>query len=227
MTLKDIDSSRLLFDIKSPDFVKNIKHKIKEFTEYKGDIPEKKLFQWIVLMYDIRSDMRSTTDYYLRKHESAEIVGMPKDKSRWKKPIEDMLVGKDSVVNELIVAYLWQFGLPEVLQLVAYQSLLSSETKRAVSFDGDRNTIKIIEETGDRINKLTRIILNSGDVDEITLARNALYARVEKEKLKLRPEDVVRFISEEGGLPDEFNPYGAGYMPEHSKFIGDEEPTDD
>jgi len=44
------------------------------------------------------------------------------------------------------------------------------------------------------------------------------------ERLLLRPEDIVKHITDNGCLPDDFNPYG-GYMPENSRFLGDEPPT--
>jgi hypothetical protein len=103
-------------------------------------------------------------------------------------------------------------------------SLLSSETRKAISSKGNKDTIKIITETGDEIRRLTRIVFHSGEYDEITKARNALYAKAEKERLKLRPEDIVHAFSETGELPEEFNPYGSDYKVEKSKFIGDEEP---
>jgi len=47
---------------------------------------------------------------------------------------------------------------------------------------------------------------------------------VPKEPLQLRPEQIVKYITENGKLPDDFNPYGH-YMPEPSRFLGDETPT--
>jgi len=43
------------------------------------------------------------------------------------------------------------------------------------------------------------------------------------EKLQLRPEDIIKHITENGKLPAGFNPYG-DYMPEKSKFLGDGPP---
>lgn len=46
---------------------------------------------------------------------------------------------------------------------------------------------------------------------------------INKEELKLRPEDIVRILSEKGSLPDSFNPYGK-YKVGKLKFLGDTEP---
>lgn len=48
-------------------------------------------------------------------------------------------------------------------------------------------------------------------------------AVINKEELKLRPEDIVRILSEKGSLPDSFNPYGK-YKVGKLKFLGDTEP---
>lgn len=225
MTLKDIDTSRLLYDIKSADFVEKIKNKIPVFKEYKGKIPEKKIFSYIILMYDINSEFwRSVLDYYERKRVCAELVEFKKVKGKWTQEVEDVLIGKNEEANTMIVEYIAQFGLPELYQLVGHLSLLGSETRKTISFKGNKDSLRILKEAGDEISRLTRIVFHSGDYDEITSARNALYAKAEKERIKLRPEDVVKLISEEGQLPDDFNPYGEGYMPEKSKFLGDEEP---
>jgi hypothetical protein len=44
-----------------------------------------------------------------------------------------------------------------------------------------------------------------------------------EESLSLRPEQIVRYLTDNGKLPYDFNPYGQ-YMPEDMKFIGDTPP---
>jgi hypothetical protein len=46
----------------------------------------------------------------------------------------------------------------------------------------------------------------------------------EENRLKIRPEDIVKLREELNTLPDEFNPYGADYMISKPKFLGDEPP---
>ena len=46
----------------------------------------------------------------------------------------------------------------------------------------------------------------------------------EKVKLKLRPEEIVRYLTDNGKLPDDFNPYG-NYEVAPLKFLGDTEPA--
>ena len=44
------------------------------------------------------------------------------------------------------------------------------------------------------------------------------------ESLGLRPEEIVKTLTENGKLPDDFNPYG-DYIPEQSVFLGERKPT--
>ena len=47
---------------------------------------------------------------------------------------------------------------------------------------------------------------------------------VENFGVEVKPENAVGLFMELGKLPDDWCPYGTGYVPERSKFIGDEEP---
>ena len=47
---------------------------------------------------------------------------------------------------------------------------------------------------------------------------------LEEDKYKIKPESIVKLLAENGKLPDEWCPYGTGYMPSRSRFIGDTEP---
>jgi len=224
MTLQDIDGARFLYDPTSKDLVKKLQQAIPEFSSYKGKIPILKVCQYVVLMYDPSSPLwRNVLDYYVRKSTCADMVGFPKTKGQWSKDAEAILTGEDSQVNDMIVAYIAQMGMVEMYQLVAYLSLLSSETRKAIDYKGDKNSIDIITKTGDKIRELLKVVFRSGEYDEIAQVRKALYSRLEKERLRIRPEEIVSMISEEGVLPQEFNPYG-DYEVEKSKFIGDEEP---
>jgi hypothetical protein len=45
------------------------------------------------------------------------------------------------------------------------------------------------------------------------------------DSIKVRPEDFVRLIAE-NGFPEEWNPYGEGYHPLKPRFINDEQPEE-
>jgi len=48
---------------------------------------------------------------------------------------------------------------------------------------------------------------------------------LEEDKLGLKPESIVGILAEQGKLPDDWCPYGTGYMPEKPRFLGDEPPS--
>jgi len=224
MTLKDIDSKRLLFNIHSKTLIKDISS-IEEFSNYKGKIPKTKLFQYIILMYDVNSSMwRSFPAYFTRKFQVARIVGFPTgEDGKYSKQVSEMLIGLNKEVNNLIVSYIAQFAQVEYTHLVALSIILDTETRKLLSGDIDKNADQVIDRVTQRIGELTRVIFNSGDNDEISFVRQALYSQAEKDKLMFRPEAIAELLAQGLDLPDDYNPYGKGYKPDDMKFAGDHE----
>jgi hypothetical protein len=224
MKQTEYDFSKCLFNPNSTGFLKSIKEAIPEFEQYKGVLPDRKLFTWIVVMFDLDSPIRKTiTNYYDRKKLSAEIAVWNKNgKGEFEDPVTELLLGKDEKANMLIVAYLTQFSMPEYLQLIAYLNMSYDITRDIMKGSYDQNTAKTLDYITERIKLLTNIVFGSGQTDEIMAARKALYEVAEKERIKLNPESIVKIIIEEGELPDSFNPYPKGYKPEKIKFRGDE-----
>lgn len=213
-----------LHDPHTMGFLRDIKEAIPEFKQYKDKLPDKKLFTWIVVMFDLNSPIRKTiTNYYDRKKLSAEIAQFEKKSNgEFDDEVTDMLLGKNERVNVLIVAYLTQFSMPEYLQLIAYLNMSYDITRDIMKGSYDQNTAKTLDYITDRVRLLTNVVFGSGQVDEIMAARKALYEMAEKERIKLNPESIVKIIIDEGALPEDFNPYGKKYKPEKIKFRGDE-----
>lgn len=206
--LAEIDSSKLLYDIHSKTFVDDIRKGVPEFEAYKGDM-DKKVFQYIVLMYDLKTVMRvECPDYFQRKYMTASMVGFPKTRQGFTEASENILIGRDKEVNSLIVAYVFQFSMPEYSALVAYEAILASEMQKVMKGSNTKDSGKVVDDATKKIQELTRSVFRSGDYDENTELRNALYARIEKEKTRLRPEQIVRAYEETGALPDDWCPYG-------------------
>ena len=228
MILKDVDSSKLLFDIHASDLVEQFKAKFPEFSDYESKISEKKVVQYIVLMCDMGSPLRiEKPDYYQRKYSSALLVKFPTAKKELTPESEGIVLGKDDVVNQTMVSYIASYGLPNYTLLIAYMALMSHETQKIFAGKGTRDSSKIVDNASDRIQKLTRDFFHSGDYDEYSQLRQVLYARVEKERLRLRPEQIVRYLEDNGELPEDFNPYGDDYSVDLAKdmlFIGEKEP---
>jgi len=224
MKQSEYEFHNCLYDVHTMGFLKSIQEGIPEFNNYKGLLPKKKLFTWIVIMFDLNSPMRKTiTNYYDRKKMCAEIAQWEKKSNgEFDDEVTDMLLGKDERVNVLIVAYLTQFSMPEYLQLIAYLNMSYDITRDVMKGKYDQNTAKTLDYITDRVRLLTNVVFGSGQVDEIMAARKALYETAEKERIKLNPENIVKIIQEEGGLPDDFSPYGKKYNPSKIKFISDE-----
>lgn len=219
----DYDFSQCLFNPTIPNFVTSIQT-IPEFAKYDGDLPKKKVFAWIVVMYDLNSPLRRTiTNYYDRKKMSAELAGWAIGRNgEFDEPTTKMLLGGDDKVNVLIVAYLSMFSMPEYTQLVAYLNMQYGLTRDAMTDKFDHNTAKILDYVTVKIKDLTNEVFGSGQVSEMMQARRALYNMAERERIRLNPENIVKIMVEEGELPDDFSPYGKGYKPEKIKFVGDE-----
>ena len=204
----EVDSSKLLYDIHSKTFVDDIRKGIPEFDAYKGDM-DKKVFQYIVLMYDLKTPMRvECPDYFQRKYVTASMVGFPKNKQGFTDVSEQILIGDNAEINHLIVVYLFQFSMPEYSALVAYESILANEMRKVMKGGNLKDSGKVVDDATKKIQELTRKVFGSGDYDESTDLRNALYARIEKEKTRLRPEQIIRDLTDNGLLPDEWCPYG-------------------
>ena len=231
MTLKDLDVSRLSFDIFAEDFCEDIKNKIPEFNEYEGEVDELNVFRFVVLQFDIHNPLRrEIVDYYTRMYTIASLLGFPKHKGEFTEDAEKIVLGKNVSVNKMIVAYTAYLSVPDYQQLMAYQALFSSEYAKVLSGKGGKDSEKIMDSATNKIEKYTRSIFGSGDYDEYSLRRQALYQKIEKDKIELRPEKIIRKLVDEGKLPADFSPYGDDYdfkANRDLKFIGDHEPEEE
>ena len=224
MQIKEIDSSKLLLDIYADNLDELMRAKFPEFCEYKGSVDPLKVAQYIVLMADLQSPMRyEKPDLYTRKYTSAHMAKSPMSKKEFTAEAEKIIIGEDMAVNQTIVAYIASYGLPNYTLLMAFMSLLSFETIKVFAGKGNKDSQKLIDNASDRIQKLTKDFYGAGDTDEYYKAKQALYAKLEKDKMRLRPEQIIRALENEGELPEDFNPY-EGYTVDPAKdlqFIGD------
>lgn len=229
LSLKDVDTSRLSFDIYSDTFIEELKEKIPEFNNYQGKVNELSVFRWVVLLYDIKTPLRrEIEDYYARLYTVASIVGFPKSKNEFKQDAEEIILGRNDTVNDMIVSYIAYMGVPEFQYLMAYQALFASEHAKVLRGKGGKDSDKILESASSKVTKFTRDIFGSGDYDEYSQRRQALYQKIERSKLDLKPEKIIRRMVDEGKLPDEFGQYGNYDVNIHRdiKFMGDHAPEE-
>ena len=136
----------------------------------------------------------------------------------------EIIIGKNHSVNDMIVAYVTSFGLPEYSLLMAYLALYASEYRKILNGKGGKDSDKIMTAASDKVATYTRKVFGLGEQDEYSLRVQALYSRLEKEKERLRPEQIVRYFTDNNALPEGFNPYGEEYTIEINrdmKFVGD------
>jgi hypothetical protein len=230
MSKIDFDGSMLRFDPNDPNFVQDLEGDIPAFKEFqipeiKSDDMRRRLFTWIVIMYDLHTPLRTEIkSLYDRKTFAGSIVGFRvKLKTGQYAPwIEEMFLGKRSEVNDLVVKYISSFASPEYQQLMAHAENQQVLLKAVLSGASKKETLEQIDKSAAVISKLTNFLYGSGDRDEVYEARRALYKQVAIDLGNMKPESVAKAI-EEGGLDDEFNPYEDGYMPGDINFVGDDE----
>jgi hypothetical protein len=225
MKISEIDSSKMLFDLNSEDLAEQIESKFAEFSLYEAKVDKHKVAQYIVLMCDKNSPLHSEKpDLLQRKYACAVMVKFPMNKKVFTDPVEKIIIGENDAVNQTMVAYISSYGQPNYTLLQAYLALMSFETGKIFAGNTNKDSAKTIHDVSDRIQKLTKDFFNSGDTDEYSKVTQVLYSRIEKERLRLRPEQIVRMLEDNNGLPSDFNPYGENYKIDLKNdliFIGD------
>ena len=227
MTLDDITTDKTFFDVHSPSLVADITSALPEIMPLLARDDINKLCQYVVLMYDFNSPMlREVRLFYERKARCAEIVGLPTTKGRWAKDVEDIIIGQNIEFNTFVASYISNLGLPHYMQLVAYLEIQRIKTIEVFSGKISDKSDQILDRVTTMISEITRKLFVSGDTDEVSLARKALYqkAQIDKARIIPRPEDIVKILEADGVLPEDFNPYGEDYKVEKSHFIGDTNP---
>ena len=223
MKLSEITTDKTRYDVHRRDLITAMGADIQIFADYLGKLPTKKLFQYIILMYDPESTMRREVGHYMqRKSECAKIVGFQSDGEKWVPGVEEMLIGRDEGFNKLVAAYLSHIALPEYTELIVLLEIQRIKTMEAFSGEVTDNTHKTIQAVTENISRITKKLFGSGEFDEIQAARRALYAQSNIDKPP-RPEDMVDMINDSGLTPD-CNPYGVDYVVEEAHFSGVDEP---
>ena len=131
--------------------------------------------------------------------------------------VENMLIGKNRKVNNMIIRYLTLFNDPDLLMLISYYNIYIELNKQSLSGDFDKNTIANIEKVNGSIKELTESVFGGKDETEL---RQELYHSIEKQSLGIRPEEVAEAFSKGEKPIEDFNPYSGKYLPEELKYLG-------
>ena len=218
MKLNKIDTSKFLYDPRDS----NSYIKLRDFKEFKKSFPPKlpweKVVQYIILMYDQASDVvRAEWPLYpQRKREVARMVGL--EVSGKNKYIEDMLIGLNSEINDMIIRYLRLFNSPELTMLASYQEISVRLQKQALTGNIDKNLITNIDLVATTIRDLEERVFRGKDETQL---RAELYRTMEDEQLGIMSEQIAEKLSRGEDPVRGINPYGDGYVPDKLHFIGD------
>jgi hypothetical protein len=219
MKREDINVNVLMYD----PWGENTVSKLESYDEFKEDfgIEKSKVISYIILAYDLNTQLRKEVPYFnQRKIISAELSGFVKNKDgKFKDEYEKVLIGNNDKVNLAISKYIRLFASPKYLSLVYYWSILSAEFENVTKVNDSKdfkNTIANIEKLETKINECIEFLFGGNEVTDI---RQALYESVEKENLKLRPENIAMAGDNELDEIIGDSPYG-DYKPSPLKYKG-------
>lgn len=228
--IEGVDCEYLRFNPNDPKFLDKLYKEIPAFSEFESEYAtaeatKRRLFAWLVLTYDMNTPLRrEIKDLYKRKVYAASLCGISPNavSGKYKEYVEDILVGVDRKFNELIVKFIASFASPEYTQLMAHVTIQYNALEKIVAGDADKNTQYLFDTATEKIKEITKLLYGGGDRDEVYEARKALYKQVAYDLSDMRPEAVARAVASGKGLPDEWGPYGAGYVPDDIHFAGDD-----
>jgi len=220
MKLEKLDTSKFLYDPKNEDsFMKLLKYK--EFKVIRSR-EASRIIQYVILMYDLANTeiVQEYPQLAQRKMMIARMVGLVEGKSI-RPAIEDILIGKDSRVNAMIIKYLHLFNNPSLLMLESYKEIYAKLNQLVMGGNIEpkdyTKTIQNIEVLHNAINNLADTVLKGKDETQL---REDLYRSIEGRGLGIRVEDIAEKLQRDEPIFPEANPYGK-YVPKKLKFEGD------
>lgn len=216
MKKENIDTRVLMFD----PWDENTPSRLEEHDEFKQQfgVDKKKVVAYIILVYDLKTQLRKEYPFFnQRKVVAAELAGFPKKKDgKFMADFENILTGKNEKVNKAISKYIRLFYNPKYLMLVYYWSILSLEfeninnKKESSDF---KNTIANIEKLEAKINECEEFLYGGPEQRDIV---QALYEEVEKENLRLKPENIAMAEDVDELIGE--GPYES-YKPERLRYL--------
>lgn len=208
MQISKLDTSNLLFDPKSHDFVTELE-KIPEFKPkgFKFPVDQRKLYIFIILTYDKLSPLwQMFPNFWHKKKIAAETAGFEiQVTGQFEDNVQAMLFGDNEDINTMIVRYALMFHEPEFVALVSNYEMFIQETAQALlpsSSDEKKKIGANIKFLNSEVAALTKAIFGGNESLSI---RKELYKTATSEMLKLRPELVAARLK-----PDEDNETATG-----------------
>lgn len=220
MHLQDIDTSGMMFDPKANNFLSTFRNMVPNAKSRKIDsLGELNCYKYVALMYDPNSPLvKDVNDYWQRKVEAVDASGfkIAADGSLDAK-VEDLLLGKNQEVIDLIVDFLAYIKYPTWTTLIFMHERLLKSTNDVLGF-GVSETARVddVYKIGARIQELTTTFLGETLKNETTDFKRRFSLKVEEQRLGIRPEDFTDRLNKGDNLKDG-SPYG-DYVPAKIKF---------
>lgn len=167
--------------------------KYKVFKKNPGEaLDNDKVMLFIFCMYDKSTPYRPKhIDILKRKIEIAHDIGFPvSDTGNFEDPVEDMLRGKNNVVNEKIVEFVRLQRSFKYSYLVAIESSYYN-----VMIDVISGATKRIQELRSIQEELEDTMIQILNEDDNPFIKDAVLKYIEDERLELRPEDIALKLS--------------------------------
>lgn len=164
--------------------------KIKEFKASAGEgIDNDKVNRYVLLLYDQKSPYRMKySDVLKRKIEVAHDVGFDvNENGTFHSTIEDILRGRNEIVNKKIVQFVRMHRSFKYTYLVSIESAYYNLMQEIIS--GDTRNIGKAKDMRDDLEESLHELLNQ---DTNAFIRDAVLKYMEDERLELRPEDIAK-----------------------------------
>ena len=164
--------------------------RIKEFKQSAGEgIDNNKVHLYILLMYDKNSPYRKKySDVLKRKIEVAHDIGFELiEGGMFESAIEDILKGRNDIVNKKIVQFV------RMHRSYAYSYQVSVEASYAnLMLEIQGGETKSITKLGDLRDELERNLMEMLGQDNNPYLKDEILRYMESERLDLRPEDIAK-----------------------------------
>jgi len=213
-----ISTKNLLYKPFEEKTYQTLQDKYEEFRLPTGHLLKTKVIDWIIICYDLRTELRQQyPDWRERKIQCARLAGWEASKNGvFQDVVMEMLNGENEAVNDMVTRYCLLFNSPYYTAYVSMWEMLVKETRSALS----SNDSKTIETMRKNIAEMTKQIEFYADKifgGESTIGlQNSLFKTINREKLRLRPEDMAQDIKDKDmNLPDQY--YEEGEEPEEKK----------
>ena len=203
MDIAKIDTSKLKFDPKDPDFLRFF-DSIPEFKiDWRFQIPRKVFLTFVVLMYDPNSELiEKFPNFWSRKRIAAEVAGFPlcrtgERKGLFQEEEEKILLGGYSLLNRMCIRYCLLFHDIEYLTLISYLEIFIQETMKVMELNDEKDSkvlISNIDNLNSKIRLLGEKVMGGRETEDM---RKELYKLVISERLGLRPELIAKSLKEQ------------------------------